>query len=47
LALRQPLKGSTLVLRLNQRHALKAFRAFVGDVEGHDYFKGFIQATLL
>jgi hypothetical protein len=24
------------MLRLYQRHALKAFRASVGDVEGHD-----------
>ena len=26
------------MLWLNQRHALKAFRASVGDVEGHDSF---------
>jgi len=35
LALRRTLEGTTLVLWLYQRHALKAFRASVGDVEGH------------
>jgi hypothetical protein len=32
---RWPLKGSTPMLRLDQRHTLKAFRASVGDEEGH------------
>ncbi len=35
LALRWSFKRSTLMLWLYQRHALKAFRASVGDVEGH------------
>jgi len=36
LAFRWTLKRTTLVLWLDQRHALKAFRASVGDVEGHE-----------
>ncbi len=36
--MRWPLKRSTLILWLYQRHALKAFRASVGDVEGHFNF---------
>ena len=35
LTLKYPL-GFALVLWLDQRHALKAFRAPVGDEEGHD-----------
>jgi len=38
LAPRWPLEGSALMLWLYQRHALKAFRASVGDVEGHFNF---------
>jgi len=34
--MRWALKGSALVLRLYQRHALKAVRASVGDEEGHE-----------
>jgi len=35
LALRRPFKGPSLMLGLYQRHALKAFRASVGDEEDH------------
>ncbi len=35
------LEGSSLTLGLNQRHALKAFRASVGDEEGHCLPLGF------
>ncbi len=38
LAFGWPLEGSALVLRLDQRHALKIFGASVGDVEGHFNF---------
>jgi len=31
-----PLKRSSLILWLNQRHALKVFRVSVGDEEGHE-----------
>ncbi len=44
---RRTLEGTTLVLWLYHRHALKAFRASVGNEKGHDYFKGFVQETLL
>ncbi len=35
LAPRWPFERTALVLRLYQRHARKAFRASVGDEEGH------------
>jgi len=35
MAQRWTFKSSTLVLWLYQRHTLKAFRAYGGDVEGH------------
>jgi len=35
MALRWPLECAALMLWLYQRHALKAFRASVGDEEGH------------
>jgi len=31
---------SPFMLGLYKRHALKTFRASVGDVEGHNYFRG-------
>ncbi len=32
---RRTLEGTSLVLGLDQGHALETFRASVGDVEGH------------
>jgi hypothetical protein len=43
----RPLKRTTLVLWLYQRHALKAFRASVGKEDGHNDFRGFCLENLI